>query len=75
MAKFILAGKLELPHVPDNETIADEVRKCRGKRKLSQDVAAEQIGISHRYLAQIEQHRSTNMSLDVYRAIVDWMGA
>lgn len=73
LADYILAGRSDLPHVPDNETIANALTNERRRRKLSQETAAEQIGVSRNYLAQIETHKANNMSIDVYRSIVSWL--
>lgn len=73
LADYILAGQSELPHVPDNETIAGALSGERKRRKLSQEEAAEQIGVSRNYFASIETNRANNMSIDVYRSIVSWI--
>ena len=73
LADYILAGRSDLPHVPDNETIANALTSERKRRKLSQEETAEQIGVSRNYLAQIETHKANNISLDVYRSIVSWL--
>lgn len=73
LADYILAGRSDLPYVPDNETIANTLTSERHRRKLSQEETAEQIGVSRNYLAQIETHKANNISLDVYRSIVSWL--
>ena len=72
-ADYILAGRSELPYVPDIETIANVLTSERKRRKLSQGKVAEQIGISRVYLYQLETHRVDNISLGVYRSIVSWL--
>ncbi len=72
MADYILAGQSELAHVPDNKTIAVALSSNRKRLKLSQEEAAQQIGISRNYLALIETVNA-NISLDVYRSIVSWL--
>lgn len=48
----------------------DFVRKCREDANLSLRKAGERIGISHTYLAQIEQgDGSTHLSVDLYDKI------
>lgn len=71
-ADYILAGQSELAHVPDNKTIAVALSSNRKRLKLSQEEAAQQIGISRNYLALIETVNA-NISLDVYRSIVSWL--
>lgn len=72
MADYILAGHSELAHVSDNKTIAEVLSSNRKRLKLSQEEAAQQIGISRNYLALIETEKA-NISLDVYRSIVSWL--
>ena len=72
IANYILAGQPELMYVPDNETIASAVLGHRKRIKLTQEEAADEIGISRTYLILIESGKA-NISLDVYRAIVEWM--
>ncbi|MEL0099843.1 MAG: helix-turn-helix transcriptional regulator [Opitutae bacterium] len=72
LADYILAGQSELSYVPDNKTIASAVTRERKRRKLSQEEAGEQIGVSRNYLALIETCKA-NMSIDVYRLIVSWI--
>ena len=72
IANYILAGQPELVYAPDNETIASAVLSHRKLIKLSQGESAEEMGISRNYLALIEAGKA-NISLDVYRAIVEWM--
>ena len=72
ISNYILAGQHELMYVPDNETIASAVLGHRKRIKLSQGEAADEIGISRTYLILIESGKA-NISLDVYRAIVEWM--
>lgn len=72
IANYILAGQSELMHVPDNETIANAVLNYRKRIKSTQEEAAEKIGISRNYLVLIEAGKA-NISLDFYRAIVEWM--
>ncbi len=72
IANYILAGQHELMYVPDNETIASAVLGHRRRIKLTQEEAADEIGISRTYLILIESGKA-NISLDVYRDIVNWM--
>ena len=72
ISNYILAGQHELMHVPDNETIASAVLGHRQRIKLTQEEAADGIGVSRTYLVLIEAGKA-NISLDVYRAIVEWL--
>jgi DNA-binding XRE family transcriptional regulator len=68
MAEYILAGDSELPPVPDNRRIGYLLKQHRERLEQTQTKAAEIMGISRNYLAQIERGEVA-IGLDVYRKI------
>lgn len=59
--------------VLSNREIANGTKAMREKYDLTQAHAAELLGISRNYLSMIERGDADNISLEIYRRLMQWI--
>lgn len=73
----VINGVRYIPH-PENKlkwsSIGEALKHLRGVNRLSLDEAAKQVGVSKRYLWEIETGKANNPSFQAMAALADLYG-